>query len=88
MSAILMSVFEYLYYSLTPILEVAILAILFYYVLRYLRGTKSASVLAGIVFVFMGLTILADLSKIRSNKLAFKWCMDSIRNGFDCYLSA
>ena len=41
-------------------LEIAILAILFYYVLRYLRGTKSASVLAGLVFVFMGLTFLAD----------------------------
>ena len=63
MYTILISIFQYLYYSLTPILEVAILAVLFYYVLRYLRGTKSASVLAGIVFVFMGLTILADLLK-------------------------
>jgi len=41
--------------------EIAILALLFYYVLRYLRGTKSASVLAGIVFVFIGLAIVADL---------------------------
>jgi len=61
MSSILITILEYLYQFLTPMLEVAILALLFYYVLRYLRGTKSASVLAGIVFVFMGLAILADL---------------------------
>ena len=61
MPDIIITILEYFYQFLTPILETAILAILFYYVLRYLKGTKSASVLAGIIFVFMGLTLLADL---------------------------
>jgi diadenylate cyclase len=61
MSGFFISILDYLYQSLTPMLEIAILAILFYYILHYIRGTKSASVLAGIVFVFMGLAILADL---------------------------
>ena len=63
MSDIFISILEYLYQFLTPIMEIAILSILFYYILRYLRGTKSASVLAGIVFVFMGLAFLADFLK-------------------------
>ncbi len=63
MSDIFISILDYFYQFLTPIMEIAILSILFYYVLRYLRGTKSASVLAGIVFVFMGLAFLADFLK-------------------------
>jgi diadenylate cyclase len=58
-----LSLLEFLYYSFTPILEVIILSIIFYYILKYLRGTKGSSVLAGIVFVVMGLTIGADLLK-------------------------
>ena len=58
-----LSVLEFLYYSLTPILEVIILSIIFYYILKYLRDTKGSSVLAGLIFVIMGLTITADLLK-------------------------
>ncbi len=61
MQGIVLNILEYLYLSLTPLLEIVILALLIYYVLSYLRGTKAASVLAGMVFVFMGLAILADL---------------------------
>ena len=58
---IFLNLLELIYYSLTPILEIIILSIIFYYILKYLRGTKGSSVLAGIIFVIMGLTIAADL---------------------------
>ena len=60
---IFLSLIEFIYYSLTPILEVLILSLIFYYILKYLRGTKGSSILAGMVFVVMGLTIGTDLLK-------------------------
>jgi len=63
MHSIFLYILEYMYFSITPILEIALMAILFYYILYYIRGTKSASVLAGIVFVIMIVTIITDLLK-------------------------
>ncbi|MCF7791232.1 MAG: diadenylate cyclase CdaA [Victivallales bacterium] len=63
MLELFINLLEFIYYSLSPILEVLILSVIFYYILKYLRGTKGSSVLAGLVFVIMGLTIAADLLK-------------------------
>lgn len=60
---IFISFFEFIYYSLTPIIEIIILTVIFYLILKYLKGTKGSSILAGIVFLIMALTIGADLLK-------------------------
>lgn len=53
--------FKNMYGSFIPAFEIIILSVIFYYILNYLRGTRASSILAGIIFVTMVLTISADL---------------------------
>ncbi len=47
------------YYA--PVLEIVILGVVFYYILNFLRGTRGASILTGMVIVLIAFTLLADL---------------------------
>jgi diadenylate cyclase len=67
-------VLQAMYYSIVPLIEIIILAVLFYYVLHYLRGTRSASILAGIIFVLIALTIAADLLQFE----VISWLLNSL----------
>lgn len=60
-----------------PALEVATIAVLIYYVLYFLRGTRGASVLAGIVIILIFITSLTDSLKfeVMSWLLANLWTM-------------
>ncbi len=47
-----------------PALEIAILALLIYYILYYLRGTRSANILAGIIIAITLLTFVTENLKL------------------------
>lgn len=46
-----------------PILEIGLIALLIYHVLYFLRGTRAASVLAGIIIILILLTVVSDWLK-------------------------
>ena len=49
---------------LSLVMEVGILAILIYYGLYFLRGTRAANVLAGIIIALLILTLATDFLKL------------------------
>ena len=58
--------FEYFQLSmnyLRPVLEVLILTTLIYSGLYYLRGTRGANILAGLLIILLLLTVTSDLIK-------------------------
>ncbi len=48
---------------LRPVIEIAILTVLFYRCLYFLRETRGAHILAGLVIVLIIFTILSDIAK-------------------------
>lgn len=60
------AVFEYLLTAwgyIQPVLEIFILAFIFYKILYYLRGTRGSNILAGMLIVLLILTAGADFMK-------------------------
>jgi diadenylate cyclase len=57
--------------SLRPLLEVGILSVIFYYTLKYIRGTRGANILTGFVIALMLLNLLADSLNLEVFSLLF-----------------
>lgn len=55
---------EKIWFYGAPLLEIAMLAFLIYYVLYFLRGTRSANILAGIVIAVLLLAFMTDKLKL------------------------
>lgn len=49
------------FYLIIPVIEILILVFCFYMILKYLRGTRSASILGSALFILIVITLIADL---------------------------
>lgn len=49
------------FYLVIPVIEILILVFCFYMILKYLRGTRSASILGSALFILIVITLVADL---------------------------
>lgn len=52
------------YNYIKPALEIGILSFLIYGVLHYMRGTRGANILAGMVIILIGMTLLSDYADL------------------------
>lgn len=70
----LLALFNQFSYLIVPIIEIIILVVCFYYILNYLRGTRSASILGFAIFILILITIIADLIDFE----VLGWILNSI----------
>ncbi|HBM16024.1 MAG TPA: TIGR00159 family protein [Lentisphaeria bacterium] len=65
---------KYLSYLLIPVIEIVLLAVVFYLTLNYLKGTRSSSILGIAIFSLIVVTILADILSLE----VIEWILNSI----------
>src|SRR5437867_4231523 len=67
------------FYDLKAWIQIGVLAIGFYFILNFIRGTRGAGILKGIIFlfivIFLGMLVVADYFKLEQLRDMLRWVL-------------